>query len=98
MNEKSCGSLGCASFTTTIRPRLRFVNVQVTVSPTETEMFAGELPSSQVAAVWSQPLGTVSETEYPLPGGTSANVCVLESVRRSRRRARSSTARGRRRP
>ena len=56
------------------------MNVQVTVSPTETVMFAGELPSSQVAAVWSQPLGTVSEMEYPLPGGTSANVCVLESV------------------
>ena len=34
-----------------------------TVSPADTSMLATELPSSQVALDWSQPLGTVSETE-----------------------------------
>ena len=33
VKEKSCGSFGVASLTTTMLPRLRFVNVQVTVSP-----------------------------------------------------------------
>ena len=47
----------CESLTTTIWPRLRFVNVQVTVSPGATSMFDSGLPSSQVALVWSQPLG-----------------------------------------
>ncbi len=60
---KSWASLGCASLTTTISPRLRFVKVQVTVSPAEIEMLPSGLPSSQVAAVWSQPLGTVSASE-----------------------------------
>ena len=45
------------------RPRLRFVNVQVTVSPAATLMFDTGLPSSHVALVWSQPLGTVSDSE-----------------------------------
>ena len=48
---------------TTICPRLRFVNVQVTVSPGATLMFDTGLPSSQVALVWSQPPGTVSASE-----------------------------------
>jgi hypothetical protein len=43
-------------------------------------MFETGLPSSQVALVWSQPLGTVSESEYPEPGFTSLNVRVFESV------------------
>ena len=80
VKEKSCGSSGSASFTTTIWPRLWLVNVQVTVSPTDTSMFDTGLPSSQVALAWSQPLGTVSESEYPLPGGTSSNVRVFDSV------------------
>src|SRR4051794_40051938 len=63
VNAKSCGSFGCASLTTTIWPRLRLVNVQVTVSPAEMEMFAIGLPSSHVAPVWSQPLGTLSASE-----------------------------------
>ena len=49
VNEKSCGSSGSASFTTTIWPRLRFVKVQVTVSPGATSMFDTGLPSSHVA-------------------------------------------------
>ena len=49
MNAKSCGSLGTASFTTTIVPRLAFVNVHVTVSPADTLMFEAGLPSLQVA-------------------------------------------------
>ncbi len=63
VKEKSCGSSGVASFTTTIWPRLRFENVHVTTSAGATLMFDTGLPSSQVAEVWSQPLGTVSETE-----------------------------------
>ena len=63
MKSKSCGSLGTASFTTTICPRRLFTNVHVTVSPADTLMFDTGLPSSQVALDWSQPLGTVSETE-----------------------------------
>ena len=45
-------------------PRLRLVNVQVTVSPAFTTMLDTGLPSSQVALVWSHPLGTVSAIEY----------------------------------
>ena len=63
MNEKSCGSFGVASLTATMRPRLRFVKVQVTISPGATSMSDTGLPSSHVAPVWSQPLGTVSESE-----------------------------------
>ena len=47
----------------TMRPRFSFVNVQVTVSPALTAMFETGLPSLHVALVWSQPLGTVSESE-----------------------------------
>ena len=39
------------------------MNVQVTVSPADTLMFETGLPSSHVALDWSQPLGTVSDTE-----------------------------------
>ena len=63
MKEKSWASFGTASSTTTRLPRLRFANVQVTVSPAATSMFDTGLPSSQVAPVWSQPDGTVSESE-----------------------------------
>ena len=63
MKEKSCASLGCASLTTTICPRLRLAKVQVTVSPGATSMFDTGLPSPQVAEVWSQPPGTVSLSE-----------------------------------
>src|SRR2546423_60026 len=49
LKEKSCGSLGSASLITTILPRLRLVNVQVTVSPALTSMFEAGLPSLQVA-------------------------------------------------
>ena len=63
MKLKSCASLGCASFTTTIWPRLRFVNVQVMTSPGLTLMFDTGLPSSHEALPWTQPLGMLSETE-----------------------------------
>ena len=63
VNEKSCGSFGWESWTTTIEPRLRFVNVQVTCSAGPTLMLDTGLPSSQVALDWSQPAGTVSATE-----------------------------------
>jgi hypothetical protein len=39
VKEKSCGSFGVASLTTTISPRLRFEKVHVTVSPALTVMF-----------------------------------------------------------
>src|SRR5688572_25305130 len=38
------------------------------------------LPSSQVAPVWSQPDGRVSESEYPEPGARSRKVRVFDSV------------------
>src|SRR3954471_25025745 len=63
LNAKSCASFGVESCTTTRRPRLRLANVQVTVSPEPTSMFDTGLPSLQVAAVWSQPVGTVSAAE-----------------------------------
>ena len=63
VKSKSCGSSGIASLTTTIWPRFRFENVQVTVSPADTSMFETGLPSLQLAPVWSHPDGTVSATE-----------------------------------
>ena len=57
MNEKSCGSFGVASFTTTIWPRLLFWKVQVTVSPGPTSMFDTGLPSSHDAPASSHPAG-----------------------------------------
>ena len=63
MNAKSCGSSGVASLTATICPRLWFVNVQVTVSPSDTPMFDTGLPSLQVALARSQPAGTLSAIE-----------------------------------
>src|SRR3954447_13591829 len=62
VNVKSCGSSGVASLTTTILPRFWLVKVQVTCSPALSVTFEGALPSSQVAADWSQPPGTVSAT------------------------------------
>jgi hypothetical protein len=50
-------------------PRLLFVNVQVTVSPALTCTLETELPSSQLAPVWIQPLGSASVTSYE-PGAT----------------------------
>ncbi len=49
VNEKSWASLGWASFTTMMRPRLLFVNVHVTFSPGLKLMFDTGLPSLQVA-------------------------------------------------
>ena len=46
-----------------IWPRLRFVNVQVTVSPAATAMFETGLPSLQVALGLVPAAGTVSDTE-----------------------------------
>ena len=63
VKSKSCASLGNACFTITIFPRLRLANVHVTVSPALTSMLEGGLPSSQLAPVWSQPLGTDSDSE-----------------------------------
>ncbi len=63
MKLKSCGSLGCASFTTTSWPLLSFVKVQVTVSPADTPMLPGELPSSQVALCCTHPAVACSVTE-----------------------------------
>jgi hypothetical protein len=65
VNEKlvSLGSgLGFVTFLTMMVPRIRFVNVQVTVSPALTSMLLGELPSSQVALVRSQPRDGFSVT------------------------------------
>ena len=62
VKAKSCGS-SARVLHDHDRPRLRFVNVQVTVSPGATSMFDTGLPSSQVALAWSQPLGTVSASE-----------------------------------
>src|SRR4051794_41627194 len=72
LNEKSCGSSGWESARTTSAPRLRFVNVQVTVSFEETSMFVIGLPSLQVELVRSQPPCTVSASEYPDPGARFA--------------------------
>src|SRR5215213_1027196 len=80
VNAKSCASFGTASLTAMIWPRLVLVNVHVTVSPALTFTFVTGLPSSQVADDWSQPTGTVSESEYPEPGTTLLNVCVFASV------------------
>ena len=63
VNEKSWASLGTASLTTTILPRLSLVNVQVTVSPAATSMLEIGLPSSQVASARCQPAGRVWEIE-----------------------------------
>ena len=63
MKEKSCGSLGWASLTTTIWPRLLFVKVQVTVSSGPTLMLPIGLPSLQVALAWSQPAGSDWDSE-----------------------------------
>ena len=63
MNEKSCGSFGVASLTTTIWPRLVFSKVQVTVSPGATSMFDTGLPSSHDAPASSQPGGRLWATE-----------------------------------
>jgi hypothetical protein len=63
VKEKSWASSGWESLTTTRVARLRLENVQVTASPGARLTFAGGLPSSQVAEVWSQPPGTVSASE-----------------------------------
>ena len=60
---KSWGSFGVEFATTTIFPRLRLLNVQVTVSPAATSMFESALPSSHVDEVRSHPDGTVSSNE-----------------------------------
>ena len=46
-----------------IRPRLRFVKVQVTTSSCDTSMFETGEPSEQVAEVRSQPDSGISERE-----------------------------------
>ena len=56
------------------------MNVHVIDSPADTLMFDTRLPSLQIADAWDQPLGTVSDSEYPEPAGTSLNVWVFESV------------------
>ena len=80
VKAKSCASFGCASLTATIRPLWLLMNVHVIDSPADTLMFDTRLPSLQIADAWDQPLGTVSDTEYPEPAGTSLNVWVFESV------------------
>jgi len=70
VKEKSCGSLGTESRTTTTLPRLWSVNVQVTFSPESTSMLPTGLPSSQAALARSHPAGVDCETEYPTPGVT----------------------------
>src|SRR4051812_37514280 len=77
---KSCASSGIESATTTTWPRRVLTNVHVTVSPGPTSTFAGELPSSQVALVASQPGGVVCETEYPLPAERSLKVRLFDSA------------------
>src|SRR5207248_1842239 len=65
LNAKSCGSFGCASFTTVIDPRFWFVNVQVTVCAGRTSMFETALALLHGALWRSQPVTDASETEYP---------------------------------
>src|SRR6185503_14751305 len=57
-----------------------FVKVHVTVSPELTSMFVTGLPSLQLAPLCDQLAGRVSDSEYPDPGTTFANVRVFESV------------------
>src|ERR1700752_3387989 len=80
VKAKSCASLGVASAITMICPRLALENVHVTFSPALMLTLDTGLPSLQVADVWSQPLATASETEYPAPGTRFANARVLDSV------------------
>ncbi len=46
-----------------IRPRLRFVKVQVTTSSVDTSMFETGEPSEQVDDVRSHPVRGISESE-----------------------------------
>ena len=64
VKAKSCASFGRRVLDHDDAAR-RFgsVKVQVTVSPADRAMFDTGLPSSQVALAWSQPLGTVSDSE-----------------------------------
>ena len=62
MKLKSCGSFGLRVLDDHDLAALRFVNVQVTISPGLTSMFETGLPSSQVALDRSQPAGAASET------------------------------------
>ena len=68
VNEKSCASFGCESSCATMLPRFWFVKVQVTFSLAPMFMAETGLPSLHVALDWSQPAGTVSETEYTPTG------------------------------
>ena len=70
-NAKSSGSLaGSVTLSTTMRPALVLVNVQVTVSPAWRVMFDGVLSPLQMTLVRLQPATGPSDTEY-VPG-TSA--------------------------
>src|SRR3970040_93051 len=83
MKSNDCGSpSGFVCFSTTMLPRLVFVNVQVTVSPAARSIELGGEPSEHVALVRSQPAGTVvSEAAY-VPGLTRPESCgVAASVR-----------------
>src|SRR5688572_3449213 len=80
VKEKSCGSSGCASFTTTILPRFWLTNVQVTVSPLDTSMVDTGDPSEQVADDSTQPDGVFSATEWPEPGATTKRLDAGSSL------------------
>ena len=70
-----------------IEPFFVFVNVHVTLSPGETLMEFTELPSLQVALVWTQ-LPTAASPQLKVPGVTMTSIpVVLEAFRRSRHRA-----------
>ena len=63
VNEKSCASFGCESFTIVSDPFSWLTKVHVTVSFGPTSMFDTGLPSLQVALVSPHPDGTVCEIE-----------------------------------
>src|SRR3954469_11345793 len=81
-NSKLSGApAGLVTLSIRMWPRLVLVKVQVTTSPADSVMLSGELPSSQVAPVRSQPARASSATEY-VPGLRSPESCgAAASVR-----------------
>src|SRR5687768_3489236 len=79
VNEKSWSLFGWASLTITIRALCVITNVQVTVSPADSEMFDGGEPSLHVACSTSQVAVALGEMPYPDPCTTFANVRVFDT-------------------
>src|SRR3954453_4489790 len=80
-SKLSGAAAGLVTLSMRMWPRLVLVKVQVTTSPADSVMLSGELPSSQVAPVRSQPARASSATEY-VPGLRSPESCgAAASVR-----------------